>query len=177
MFSTEELQHEIDIRKAFQQELEEYPQACWLGGVNVPEFFTVEQKRQSVEVNIKYCLEGLRMLDADESPRCSLPITLGAIRIGDLYLVLSPGENFTITGKTIREQSPFKHTLICGDINGLFGYIDNDEEIDRGGYETDTYWKMLYIDGFRLALKKGISQRIISTSLALVERLHGKKCF
>ena len=172
MYTKEELQNGIDIRRAFQKELDEYPYANWVGGVNVPEFLNIEEKKAFVEINIDYCKEGLRMLEAGESSRPSLPITLGAIRIGDLYAILSPGENFAITGKEIRERSPFPHTLICGDTNGIFGYIGNDEEIDRGGYETDTYWKMLYIDGFRTRLAKGSSQRIIEKSIELLGQLN-----
>ena len=55
------------------------------------------------------------------------------------------------------------HTFVCGDTNGLFGYIGDDEEIDRGGYETDSFWTILYIDGFRLALAKGTVDRILDT--------------
>jgi hypothetical protein len=67
--------------------------------------------------------------------------------IGDVAAFVSPGENFTATGRDIRQQSPFVHMLICGDTNGLFGYIGDDAEIDRGGVETDSYWKMLVVDG------------------------------
>ena len=67
-----------------------------------------------------------------------------------------------MTGHNIRTRSPFNFTLVCGDINGLFGYV-GDDEIDRGGYETDSFWKMLYVDGFRLAPGKGTVQKIVST--------------
>ncbi|MBN2457002.1 MAG: hypothetical protein JXB29_10805 [Sedimentisphaerales bacterium] len=171
MFNEEQLRYEIDIRRTFQKKLDENPSACWVGGINVAEFLSVEQKKAFVEINIKYCEEGLRMLNAGEIPPSSLSITLGAVRIGDLYAVLSPGENFALTGKEIRERSPFTHTLICGDTNGLFGYIGNDEEINRGGYETDTFWKMLYCDGFRLALAEGSAQKVISAGLSLLNKL------
>jgi hypothetical protein len=171
MYTREELQEAIDIRLAFVEEMKVYPDAVWVGGVNVPEAMSVEDKTAFVHVNIAYLREGLRMLDAGETARSTLEIELGAVRIGDLAAVISPGENFAVTGRDIRMRSPFAHTLICGDTNGLFGYIGNDEEIDRGGYETDTYWKMLYIDGFRLSLAKGSAQRIISTSLQLLDEV------
>jgi hypothetical protein len=122
-------------------------------------------------VQNRFLESGLRMLASGEHARESLDITLGAVRIGDAAAVLCPGENFTLTGRQIRERSPFAHTLICGDTNGLFGYIGTDYEIDRGGYETDSYWKMLYIDGFRCALAKGASRRIIDASLRLLGRV------
>ena len=171
MYSREELEQAIAIRRAYQQEVEQYPHACWVGGVNVPEFLNADQKKRFVEVNINYCEEGLRMLTAGEPPRTTLAITLGAARIGDIYAVLSPGENFTETSRWIREHSPHPHTLICGDTNGLFGYIGTDEEIDRGGFETDTYWKMLHRDGFRLAPEKGSAQLVADTCLGLLSQL------
>jgi len=109
------------------------------------------------------------MLDANELARQTLDLPLGAVRIGDIGVALSAGENFTLTGHQIRSRSPFPITLICGDTNGMFGYIGDDDEIDRGGSETDAYWKMLYIDGFRLPPAKGAVDRIISTSVRLLE--------
>jgi hypothetical protein len=120
-----------------------------------------------------YLREGLRLLEAGEAGPATLPFTVAALRLGDVAFVLSPGENFTETGALIRARSPFAHTFICGDTNGLFGYIGTDAEIRRGGYETDTYWKMLYIDGFRLALAEGTAERIM---LAGLELLHELRC-
>ena len=171
MHSRAELEHAIAIRRDFQREVEHYPHACWAGGVNVPEFLTAEQKQAFVQVNIDYCTQGLQMLDAGESPRTSLPLTLGAVRIGDVYAALSPGDNLTETGRQIRDRSPHPHTLICGDTNGLFGYIGDDEEIDRGGFETDTYWNMTHRDGFRLAPAQGSAQRVADTCIGLIHQL------
>ncbi|MBE9546744.1 MAG: hypothetical protein IMF10_04500 [Proteobacteria bacterium] len=168
MYTKEELNEAIQIRNEYMEELKYYEDAVWVAGINLPEFFTAEEKISSIKVQMEYLKEGLRIIGAGEIPRSSLEITLGVLRIGDMAAVLSPGENFAATGRDIRSKSPFIHTLICGDTNGLFGYIGNDEEIDRGGYETDTYWKMLYIDGFRLALAKGSSKHIIETSLELL---------
>ncbi len=160
MYTRHESEDAIAARRAFIDELQHDPVACWFCGINVPEFFSVEQKIAFVNVQIEYSEEGLRMLQAGDSPRMTLPITLGALRIGDLAAFMSPGENFTATGRDIRQRSPFAHTLICGDTNGLLGYIGDDAEIDRGGYETDSYWKMIYHDGFRLAPAKGSVSRI-----------------
>jgi hypothetical protein len=160
-------------REKFVESLKDDPAACWFCGINIPEQMPVDQKATFVEVQMKYLREGLRMLDAGEEARRTLPITLGAVRIGDAAAAISPGENFTQTGADIRTRSPFSYTLICGDTNGLFGYIGTDGEIDRGGYETDSFWKMLYFDGFRCPLAKGSSGRIIDTSLRLLKRLIG----
>ena len=171
MPSRAEFEQQLAARQAFIGELQDDPAATWFCGINVPDQLNPEQKAAFVEVQMKYLREGMRLLEAGQSPRKTLPITLGAIRIGDVAAVLSPGENFTETGSVIRSRSPFVHTLICGDTNGLFGYIGTDEEIERGGYETDSFWKMLYIDGFRLPLAKGSAGRIIQASLDLLQNL------
>ena len=173
MYTPAELETAIARRRAFIDELEHDPAATWFDGINFPEQFSASQKVTGVNIQIKYLTEGLRILDAGEPVRTSLPFTLGAVRIGDVAAVLSHGENFTATGNEVRTRSPFVHTLICGDTNGLWGYLGDDAEIDRGGYETDSYWKMLYTDGFRLAPVKGSANRIIDTSLQLLEKLVG----
>ena len=80
--------------------------------------------------------------------------------------VVAHGENFTRSGAKIRGRSPFVHTLIFGDSNGIWGCLG--DEIDRAGYETDTYWKMLYIDDFRRAPAKGIADWIIDNSVRML---------
>ena len=41
----------------------------------------------------------------------------------------------------------------------------------NGGYETDSYWKMLFIDGFRLALARGTTSRIIENAVQMLNQL------
>lgn len=171
MYSPQELETALVARRAFIAELQEDPTACWFSGINLPESFTVEQKTAFVNVQIEYLLEGLRILQVQEPVHTALPITVGGLRIGDVAAFVSPGENFTATGRDIRQHSPFVHTLICGDTNGLFGYIGDDTEIERGGYETDSYWKMLVVDGFRLALAKGTVRQIKEAAESLWREL------
>lgn len=171
MYTRQEIDEALAARREFLEELKDDPSATWFCGINAPDPMSVQEKTAFVQVQIDYLLEGLRILEAGETVRSSLPFTLGAIRIGDLAIALSPGENFTATGRNIRTRSPFCFTLVCGDTNGLFGYIGDDDEIDRGGYETDSYWKMLYIDGFRLALAKGTVPKILSTANEMLSDL------
>ena len=60
-----------------------------------------------------------------------------------MVAAISAGENFTQTGRQVRERSPFAHTLVCGDTNGMFGYIGDDAEIDRGGLRD-----RIFLDGY-----------------------------
>ena len=65
----------------------------------------------------------------------------------------------------------FVYTLICGDTNGLFGYLGDDAEIDRGGYGTYPFWLMFYSAGFRLPPARGSADRVIDTSVRLLQKL------
>jgi neutral ceramidase len=166
-----QVEADIASRQAYIEELANDPTATWFDGTNAPDSFNREQNTRFVQVKLKYLHEALRMLEAGETPASSLSVAMGAVRIGDVAALLSVGENFTLTGRSIRERSPFAHTLICGDTNGLFGYIGDDTEMDRRGYETHSYWQMLYPAGFRLAPAKGATARIISTAADLLSQL------
>jgi len=173
MPSREELEEGLAGREAFIEELKHDPAAVWFDGTNAPEQMSAADRVKFCQVKIVYFKEGLRMLDAGESPaKSTLSFPISALRIGDVAAVISPGENFTLTGQKIRERSPFAHTLICGDTNGLIGYIGDDLEIDRRGYETHSYWQGLYPDGFRLTPAKGSVQKVIATACGLLNRLH-----
>ena len=163
MYSRQEIELHVAQCEAFIEQAKDDPNATWVGNINLPEHFSVADKSKTVGHRIDYFREALRLHESGESVRTSLQLTVGGIRIGDVVAAVSPGENFTQTGRQLCERSPFVHTLICGDTNGLFGYIGNDEEIDRRGYETESFWTITYIDGFRLPLAKGTVGRILTT--------------
>lgn len=171
MWTVDEVNAEIGERRAYIESLKTDPEAAWVAGINLPEAFNPEEKAATVQVQLQYFDEALRILAAGEPVRTGMEFRLGAARIGDVGVLLSHGENFTAAGLKVRQRSPFAHTLVCGDTNGMFGYLGDDAEMDRGGYETQTYWQMLYIDGFRLAPRKGTADRIIDTSVDLLWRL------
>jgi hypothetical protein len=163
-----EIEHELAVREQFFIDLKDDPFLTWCGGINLPEHFPAKDRARTIEIQVEYLRKALHMLDTGEAPRPALPITLTAVRLGDAAAILSPGENFTLTGARIRERSPFAHTLIVGDTNGLFGYIGTDDEIDRKGYETDSFWKMLIHDGFRTPLAKAAASRVTAAALDLL---------
>ena len=152
MYPRAEAVAELATRRPFVVELETDPAATWFAGVNLPEQFTPENKAAAVQVQIDYLEEVLRVLDAGESVLGKLAFTVGAVRIGGVAVAIV-------------------HALVCGDSNGLFGYLGDDAEIDRGGYETDSYWKMLYIGGLRLAPAKGSADRVIAAAVELLWEL------
>lgn len=171
MYSREELDQQISARHAFIEELEHDPAATWCCGINFPEAFPARERSMAVQMQIDGLNKVLRILENGESLPNSHTLTIGAIRIGDVAGCMCPGENFTLTGMRLRQRSPFVHTLICGDTNGIIGYIGTDDEIDRGGYETDSFWKTLREDGFRLAPAKGATDKIINTGVKLLNKL------
>jgi hypothetical protein len=103
-----------------------------------------------------------------------VPVSRGPVGLIANHTALSPGENFTITGRHVRLQSPFVHTLICGDTGGLFGYIGDDVEIDRGGAETQFSWNILHPRGHCLPPARGSAQRVIATLVDLLQRQLGR---
>ena len=174
MPTREECQRQIAIRDEYIDEvLNHDPQASWCAGFNFPDpgRFSAEARAACARLATVYYEEAIRMIDAGEQPRTELDNTFGAVRIGDVGAALSPGENFTITGDRVRQRSPFVHTLICGDTNGLFGYMGTDEEIDRGGFETDIFWKCLEFEGLRLPPAKGTAKIITDTLVGLLRQL------
>lgn len=169
------LKHRIALREAFIREVGEDPSATWVDGINLPEKFGSAMRVAEMHEQIAYFREALRRLDAGDQPRAVLPLAIGALRIGDVAAVLAPGELFTRIGEDIRQRSPFAHTLIGGDTNGLFGYVGTDDEIDRRGYETDTFWTATeHYDGFRLPPAKGSARRITTAGVGLLRKLAGR---
>ena len=171
MPSQAEIDAALAARRAYVAELEHDPQATWVDGYNLAEPLAPEMRVKIVETQLEYYDHLSAMLDRGEQPDSTMPITLGAVRIGDVGAALSPGENFAQTALQVRQRSPFAHTLICGDSNGLFSYIGNDEEIDRRGFETDIAWRWVSYDGVRLPPAKGATQRVVKTCVELLERL------
>jgi len=59
-----------------------------------------------------------------------------ALRLGDLAILVLPGEPFVEAQLEIKQRSPAKRTFIAHMSNRYVGYIPTPEAIDRGGYET-----------------------------------------
>ncbi len=171
MWTRAEVETALEKRRAFIDSLDADPGATWFDGINFPEQMLPEHRKIGVKVQTDYLHEAMRRIDAGEPGPEQLPFRVGAVRIGDVAAVLAHGENFSAAGRKIRQRSPFVHTLICGDTNGLFGYLGDDAEIDRGGYGTYSFWLMIYSAGFRLPPAKGSADRVIDTSVRLLQKL------
>ena len=59
-----------------------------------------------------------------------------ALRLGDLAILVLPGEPFVEAQLEIKQRSPSKRTFVAHMSNRYVGYIPTPEAIRRGGYET-----------------------------------------
>jgi hypothetical protein len=62
-------------------------------------------------------------------------IEVQIIQIGEIAMIGVPLEPFSAIGVQIREQSPFRYTMVSGYTNGSNGYLPTADEFPRGGYE------------------------------------------
>jgi hypothetical protein len=85
-----------------------------------------------------------------------------ALSIGrELAVVGLPGEVFTELGLTLRERSPFRHTLVLSLANDTVGYIPTRRAYDEGGYEVAAS-----------CLAPGAGEQLVEEALRLLATLH-----
>lgn len=65
-----------------------------------------------------------------------VPVTVQALRVGDVGVVAIPCEVFTEIGLEIKRTSPLKHTFTIELANGYNGYLPTPAQHALGGYET-----------------------------------------
>ena len=79
-----------------------------------------------------YARETVLMADYPET----VPVTLQALRIGDIGIVAIPCEVFAEIGLAIKKSSPIKNTFTIELANGYNGYLPTPAQHSLGGYET-----------------------------------------
>jgi hypothetical protein len=77
------------------------------------------------------------LVKAANTPYPTQPLTVQALRVGDLYFVGMDVEAFYETGVQIRASSPSDDTFVCGYTNGLFAYLPRAEDYPSGGWQLD----------------------------------------
>ncbi len=87
-----------------------------------------------------------------------------ALRIGDLAILILPGEPFVEAQLEIKQASPAKRTFVAHMSNRYVGYIPTPEAIRRGGYETRP--------SHSSKLAPEALQMITERSVALLEELY-----
>ncbi len=62
---------------------------------------------------------------------------MSSIRIGeDFAIVTNPNELFASLGINIKENSPFRYTIVAELTNGCLGYVPTEKDFEVNGYET-----------------------------------------
>jgi neutral ceramidase len=95
-------------------------------------------------------------------------IPVQAIRINDVALVGVAGELFVEVQLAIKQQSPFRSTLVAGYSNGCIGYLPARDAYADGGYEVEHSYK-----GYRLpaAIAPGAAEQIAESAVRLLQDL------
>jgi hypothetical protein len=78
----------------------------------------------------------------------STDLAVQCIKIGDTLIACLPGEIYVAYGKRIKEQSPFKHTMVIENCNTYCGYIPTYEVFDKEKdnlYETSLCYHSCHI--------------------------------
>jgi len=78
-----------------------------------------------------------------ELSQTHLPITLSALRLGELALVFHPAELYSYYGLAIRRDSPFADTIVVGYTDGIIGYLPDPNAYKAGEYAAMTVPKIL----------------------------------
>jgi len=61
------------------------------------------------------------------------------LRIGNVALVGVPGEAFAEYGIKLRQNSPFRYTMVLGNVGAEMGYFPTAVAFAEGGYEPTSY--------------------------------------
>ena len=81
-------------------------------------------------------VEAYKVLDVSARGGKPLEAEVQAFALGDdLAFVALPGEIFVELGLSIKQRSPFRHTIIAELANGTLGYIPTRRAYDEGNYE------------------------------------------
>jgi len=77
-----------------------------------------------------------------------LPITLTAMRLGELGLLFHPSELYSYYGLVIRRDSPLPETIVVGYTDGFVGYLPDPNAYEAGEYAAITVPKIVDLPPF-----------------------------
>ena len=100
--------------------------------------------------------------------RTTLPITLAAIRLGDVAMLFHPAELYTVYGLEIQRDSPFRQTLVVGYADGYVGYVPDAKAYVRAEYAAAMVPRILNYPPFEPTVGRTLS----SAAVDLLKRLH-----
>lgn len=109
---------------------------------------TIESTREAVRI--------VDLMDLpDEGQLC-----ITAVRVGDVVFAGLPGEQFTNSGREIKQNSKFTLTIPACCANGYQGYFPTEEAYGQGGYERAT-----------ARFAPGTAEKLIAASVEIVNSL------
>lgn len=137
-------------------------------GVRRPSAAEVAEAREILSGAAGKALTTPREVYANETVRLAdypdeVPVTLQALRIGDLAIMAIPCEVFVEIGLELKARSAIQPAFVISLANGYNGYLPTPEHHALGGYET---WRAR-----SSYLEVDASPKIVSRLLALVEKL------
>lgn len=91
-----------------------------------------------------------------------LSVPVGAVRIGPFAVASNPGELFVEHGLTIKQRSPFPHTVVTELTNDLIMYQPTRQAFEQQGYETLVGANRVPIEGI---------EQMVDTACALLQEL------
>jgi neutral ceramidase len=112
-----------------------------------------------LEIKISESIAKLVALRAGLEP--TIDAEISAIRCGDCAIAFVPAELFSSLGRTIKDESPFPHTMVVGYTDGMLWYVPTRSAFAEGGYEVE--------DACRVA--PGAGELIVTRVLELLEAL------
>ena len=118
-------------------------------------------KKESDEIastpEIREAMKILRIHDLNNEPIEAEILTFG---LGDACIVALPGEIFVELGLAIKENSPYKNTLVLTLANNSIGYIPNKEAFKYGAYEVEVSM-----------IAEGEGEKLVESSLYQMEKM------
>ena len=97
----------------------------------------------------------------------TVPVTIQALRVGELGIIAIPCEVFVEIGMEIKQKSPLQTTMLIELANGYNGYLPTRKHHELGGYET---WRAR-----SSYLEVGAAEAIVSASLELLTEVARSK--
>jgi neutral ceramidase len=89
-----------------------------------------EKAHLSPEKEYLFLQEALHLLDATYDL-----VELQIFRLGELEIVVLPGEIFVELGLEIKRRSNSSYSIVFGNANGYIGYVPTESSFNEGGYE------------------------------------------
>lgn len=119
---------------------------------------SLETLRDGSEWEVDYMHAGLNLLNKGQAIADKVPFRLQALQLNEQYSLFGMNcEPLCGLGRAIEAAFRPHNAMVLGYTGGCSCYVPNDEELPRGGYETESYLWIPSTGPF----KSGINQRFI----------------